>query len=78
MKRSQRRISKRLGLSPGSVLRIGMGRTGPARIEVTNYTKSEHLSRSCLSPHELISYKHSLSREVIGWLFCFFRRMSRL
>jgi magnesium transporter len=65
MKKSHRKISKKHGLMPGSVVYVGKERTETVRIDVTDYSETEHTTKSDITVDECAHYK---DRATISWI----------
>ncbi len=65
MKKGHRRLSRKLGLKPGSVVYVGAERTEPVHIDVIDYSESEYTQKSYLTVDEAAKYMDSPS---ISWI----------
>jgi magnesium transporter len=65
MARRVSRISKKLGLKPGSVVYVGRERTEEVHIDIIDYTESEHAEKHVTSAEECFPYRDS---STLSWV----------
>ena len=65
MKRHHKRISKKSGLKPGSVVYIGRERAEPVTIDVIDYSETEHRTESNLTVDQAARYRDT---STISWI----------
>jgi magnesium transporter len=65
MARHVSRVSKKLGLKPGSVVYVGKERTEVVHIDIIDYTESEHAEKRVASAEECFSYRDSAT---LSWI----------
>lgn len=65
MKHKRKKISKKLGLKPGSVVYVGKERTDPVRLSAIDYTGSEHKELIDLKVEKVTGYKDT---PTVTWI----------